>query len=56
MGARDATGFESGEVPLVVASPGSTPLPEEEEPTLDDTRGRRPEGTPEMGHAPRLKR
>lgn len=49
-GVRDATPMEAGEVPMEMAEAGHPPLPEEHQPTPDDTRGRRPKGTPEMGH------
>jgi hypothetical protein len=52
-GVRDATGYETGEIPMTMANRGNTPLPEEARPTRDDTQGHRPMGTPEMGHDPR---
>lgn len=50
-GARDALPTESGEAAQTVGNRGDVPLPEERSPTPDDTRGRRPRGTPEMGHS-----
>jgi hypothetical protein len=52
MGTRDATGYESGEVPMATGNRGNVPLPRERTPTPDDTRGHRPTGTAEMGHSP----